>query len=79
MDMVGVLVAMAAKVMLVSPPPGILDNTEFMSAVLALENRGERVRTWLLGELALKGLEERLTESCTLKELPEEVRKVPAE
>ena len=39
---------------------------------------GERARTALLGELALKGLEERLTESCTLKELPVEVRKVPA-
>ena len=51
--MVGVLVALAAKVMLVLPPPGILDNTEFPSAVLELANKGEREKLVLLGLLAL--------------------------
>lgn len=37
----GVLVALAAKVMLVLPPPGILALTESMSMVLMLENKGE--------------------------------------
>ena len=54
MVMVGVLVALAAKVMLVLPPPGILDNTEFLSAVLELANKGERVKLTSLGLLASK-------------------------
>ena len=53
MVMVGVLVALAAKVMLVLPPPGILDNTEFMSAVLELENKEERESVRSLGLFAL--------------------------
>ena len=56
MVIVGVLVALAAKVMLVLPPPGILDNTEFLSAVLELTNKEERVNDWLLARLALKKL-----------------------
>ena len=52
MVIVGVFVALAAKVMLVLPPPGILDNTEFLSAVLALANKEERESVWLLGLLA---------------------------
>ena len=51
---VGVLVALAAKVMLVLPPPGILAFTEAMSLMLELENKEEResVRP-ALGLLAL--------------------------
>ena len=52
--MVGVLVALAAKVMLVRPPPGILFLTESMSMVLVLENKEERESIWLLGLLSLK-------------------------
>ena len=51
--MVGVLVALAAKVMLVLPPPGILALTEAMSMVLELENKGESVICALEGLLAL--------------------------
>ena len=54
--MVGVLVALEAKVMFVLPPPGILALTEAMSLVLELENKGNR-ETFLplpLGLLALK-------------------------
>ena len=54
MVMVGVLVALAAKVILVLPPPGILDNTEFLSAVLELANKGEREELTSLGLLASK-------------------------
>ena len=43
MVIVGVLVALAAKVMLVLPPPGIRALTEAMSLALELENKGERV------------------------------------
>ncbi len=43
MVMVGVFVALAAKVMSVLPPPGILALTEAMSMVLVLEKRGESV------------------------------------
>ena len=46
MVMVGVLVALEAKVMLVLPPPGILAFTEFLSAVLVLENKGESWYRW---------------------------------
>ena len=53
MVMVGVLVALAAKVMLVRPPPGILAFTEAMSMVLVLANKGESEMIWLKGELAL--------------------------
>ena len=42
MVMVGVLVSLAAKVMLVRPPLGILALTEAMSLVLELENKGDR-------------------------------------
>ena len=49
MVIIGVLVALAAKVMLVRPPPGILALTEAMSSVLELENKGERARIWRLG------------------------------
>ena len=38
---VGVLVALVAKMMFVLPPPGILAFTEVMSLVLELENKGE--------------------------------------
>ena len=51
--MVGVLVALAAKVMLVLPPPGILALTEAMSMVLVLESKGESVICSLEGLLAL--------------------------
>ena len=54
MVMVGVFVALAAKVMLVRPPPGILALTEAMSLVLELENKEEREIVWLLGLLASK-------------------------
>ena len=52
MVIIGVLVALAAKVMLVRPPPGILALTEAMSSVLELENKGERARIWRLRLLA---------------------------
>ena len=42
MVIVGVLVALAAKVMLVRPPPGIRFLMESMSVVFVLENKGER-------------------------------------
>ena len=45
MVMVGVLVSLAAKVMLVLLPPGILALTEAMSSVLELETR-ETERRW---------------------------------
>ena len=51
---VGVLVALAAKVMLVRPPPGILALTEAMSVgLLELENKGDREKFALLGEFAM--------------------------
>ena len=54
MVMVGVFVALAAKVMLVLPPPGILALTEAVSlGLLELENKGERERFALLGEFAM--------------------------
>ena len=53
MVIVGVLVALAAKVISVRPPPGILALTEAMSLVLELEKRGESEIVWLLGALAL--------------------------
>ena len=52
MENTGVLVALAAKMMLVLPPPGILTLTEAMSLVLELENKEEREIVWLLGLLA---------------------------
>ena len=52
--MVGVFVALAAKVMLVRPPPGILALTEAISSVLELENKGDREIVWSLGLLASK-------------------------
>ena len=55
MVMVGVFVALAAKVMLVRPPPGILALTESMSVgLLELENKEEREKLAPLGWLALK-------------------------
>ncbi len=51
---VGVLVALAAKVMLVLPPPGILAFTEAMSLELEPENKGERETLTRLGPLAWK-------------------------
>ena len=39
---VEILVALAAKVMLVLPPPGILFLTESMSLILDLANKEER-------------------------------------
>ena len=54
MVMVGVLVALAAKVILVRPPPGILALTESMSIVLALENKEERDMFEFVGPLAWK-------------------------
>ena len=53
MVMVGVFVALAAKVMSVRPPPGILALTEAMSLELVLESRGESVICALEGLLAL--------------------------
>ena len=41
MVMVGVLVALAAKMVFVLTPPGILLLTEWMSSMLELENKGE--------------------------------------
>ena len=52
MVMVGVLVALEAKVMLVRPPPGIRAFTEAMSLELELESKGDREIVWLLGLLA---------------------------
>ena len=54
MVMVGVLVALAAKVMFVLPPPGILAFTEAMSLTLELENKEDKEIVWLLGLLASK-------------------------
>ena len=56
MVIVGVLVALAAKVMLVLPPLGIRAATDLMSLVLELENKGERKSDWPLARLALKKL-----------------------
>ena len=57
MVMVGVLVALAAKVMLVLPPPGILAFTEAVSlGLLELENKGDREKLTSLGLLASKML-----------------------
>ena len=70
MVIVGVFVALAAKVMLVLPPPGILDNTEFLSAVLELENKEEREMVWLEGELALKTFP-LLSQESPIEKLPE--------
>ena len=53
MVIVGVLVALAAKVILVRPPPGILFLMDSMSLELELEKRGESEIVWLLGALAL--------------------------
>ena len=53
MVMVGVFVALAAKVMLVLPPPGIRALTEAMSLELVLESKGESVICSLEGGLAL--------------------------
>ena len=50
------LVALAAKVMLVLPPPGIRAFTEAMSLALELENKEESWKTWSLGLLASKML-----------------------
>ena len=49
--MVGVLVALAAKVMLVLPPPGIRAFIEAMSLELVLESKGERAMCRLLGSV----------------------------
>ena len=51
MVMVGVFVALAAKVMFVRPPPGIRFLTESMSIVLVLESKGESVICALEGRL----------------------------
>ncbi len=51
--MVSVLVVLAAKVMFVRPPPGILFLTESMSMVLSLENKKENGKLVSLGLLAL--------------------------
>ena len=53
MVMVGVLVALAAKVMLVRPPPGIRAWIEARSLVLELENKGDREISALLGEFMM--------------------------
>ena len=65
MVIVGVLVALAAKVMLVRPPPGILALTEAMSMVLVLvlENKEESWKLLSLGALALKRFPLTLQES----------------
>ena len=52
MENAGVLVVLAAKMMLVRPPPGIRDLTEAMSLVLELENKEESEIVRLLGLLA---------------------------
>ena len=76
--MVGVLVTLAAKVMLVRPPPGILALTEAMSSVLELENKGDRETLVLLGLLASKKLLIAVLQLSPFeKELPEEVRMLP--
>ena len=49
---VGVFIALTAKVILVRPPPGILFLTESMSMASVLEKRGESVIVWLEGGLA---------------------------
>ena len=54
MVVVGLLVALEAKVMLVLPPPGILDLTEGVSLVLTLENKGDREKLTSLSGLASK-------------------------
>ena len=54
MVIVGLLVALEAKVMLVLPPPGILNLTEAVSLVLTLENKGDREKLTSLGGLASK-------------------------
>ena len=66
---VGVLVALATKACVLSPP-GILFLTESMSMALVLENRGERESVWLLGALALKTFPSVVQES-TIEKLPE--------
>ena len=53
MVMAGVLAALLAKVMLALPPPEILALIGAMLLVLELENKGERVSTWLLEWLVL--------------------------
>ena len=80
MVMVGVLVALAAKVMSVRPPPGILFVIDSMSLVLALENKGERERLTLLGLLASKKLLLAVPQLSPLEKesLEEEVRMLPA-
>ena len=79
MVMVGVLVALAAKVMLVRPPPGILALTDSMSLVFELENKGDRERLALLGLLALKKLLLAVLQLSPLEKesLEEEVRTLP--
>ena len=52
MVMVGVFVALAAKVMLVWPPPGIRSLTNRISSVLELVNNGESWKLVSLGLLA---------------------------
>ena len=54
MVMVGVFVALAAKVMLVLPPPGILAFTEAISLELELESSGEREMFDFAGPLVAK-------------------------
>ena len=54
MVMVGALVALAAKVMFVLPPPGIRAFNEAMSLALELENKEEREMFVLVGLLAWK-------------------------
>ena len=77
--MVGVLVALAAKVMLVRPPPGILALTEAMSSGLELENKGDRETLTLLGLLASKKLLLAVPQLSPLEKelLEEEVRMLP--
>ena len=53
MVMVGVFVALLAKGDPEPQTPAILVLTDSMSAVLVLENKGERVMVWLEGLLAL--------------------------
>ena len=54
MVMVGVLVALARKVMLVLPPLGILALTEAMSLVLELENEEDKETFEFAGPLVWK-------------------------
>ena len=74
-----VLAALAAKVMLVRPPPGILALTEAMSLVLELENMGDSERLALLGLLASKKLLIAVPQLSPLEKesLEEEVRMLP--